>query len=101
MCPGNGLPLPCILPEGGLTLAGHFIPAGVSKIFDIPYYLFIETTQIILLHDTDIHIPFQAVIGINAWVSNMNHQVFGADSAVFRPERWLDASKEQLSQMDS
>ena len=36
MCPGNGLPMPRIVPEGGLTLAGHSIPAGVSNKFHIP-----------------------------------------------------------------
>lgn len=28
--PGNGLPMPRIIPEGGLTLAGQDFPAGVS-----------------------------------------------------------------------
>lgn len=30
MYPGNGLPLPRIIPKGGLTLAGRHFPAGVS-----------------------------------------------------------------------
>ena len=29
--PGNGLPLPRIVPEGGLTLAGRHFPAGVRS----------------------------------------------------------------------
>ena len=28
--PGNGLPMPRVVPKGGLVLAGHYFPEGVS-----------------------------------------------------------------------
>lgn len=31
----------------------------------------------------------------------MNTDVFGADAKVYRPERWLDGSREQRSRMES
>ncbi|CAL3970624.1 unnamed protein product [Diplocarpon coronariae] len=39
-------------------------------------------------------------VGINPWVIHRNTEVFGADAAVFRPERWLEASAEQLKIME-
>ncbi|KAL8823490.1 MAG: hypothetical protein Q9191_005804, partial [Dirinaria sp. TL-2023a] len=67
--PGVGLPMPRVIPIGGLTLAGRYFPAGT-------------------------------VVGINTWVSNFNPSVFGADSAVFRPERWLHSSDAQTTKMN-
>ena len=37
--PGNGLPMPRVIPEGGLMLAGRWFPAGVSSILLCPMYL--------------------------------------------------------------
>ncbi|KAF9871030.1 cytochrome P450 [Colletotrichum karsti] len=34
------------------------------------------------------HFPPGAIIGINPWVAHRNVDVFGADAAGFRPERW-------------
>jgi cytochrome P450 len=31
----------------------------------------------------------QTVIGANPWVVHRNTEVFGADAAMFRPDRWL------------
>ena len=42
----------------------------------------------------------QTVVGVNPWVAHYNKAVFGDDVGVFRPERWLDASPEQLSAMN-
>ena len=41
----------------------------------------------------------QTVVGVNAWVLHQNEDIFGADAAYFRPERWL-GSKEELSLMN-
>lgn len=38
-------------------------------------------------------------IGVNAWVMNRNKDVFGPDVDTFRPERWTDATPEQLAYM--
>ncbi len=38
-------------------------------------------------------IPAETNIGCNAWVLHRNEPVFGADAAIFRPERWLQESE--------
>ncbi|KAH7082639.1 cytochrome P450 [Paraphoma chrysanthemicola] len=44
--------------------------------------------------------PDGAIVGVNTWVAHRNTTVFGHDAEQFRPERWLEASKEQLSRME-
>ncbi len=39
------------------------------------------------------------IVGCNAWVIQRRAEVFGDDVHAFRPERWLEASQAQLSQM--
>ncbi|CAO2650872.1 Nn.00g091690.m01.CDS01 [Neocucurbitaria sp. VM-36] len=46
------------------------------------------------------YFPAGAVVGVNTWVAHRNTAVFGADADQFRPERWLEESKERLSRMD-
>lgn len=46
------------------------------------------------------HIPGGTFIGHCAWAVGRNSQVYGQDFAVFRPERWLEASGEQLQRME-
>ena len=44
--PGIGLPMPRVVPEGGLTLGGHFFPAGVSRLSrTLYYYAFLATSS--------------------------------------------------------
>jgi cytochrome P450 len=45
------------------------------------------------------HIPEGTVVGINAWVTQHDPEVF-AHPEKFEPERWLDSSEEQLRQME-
>ncbi|KAF4832790.1 Pisatin demethylase [Colletotrichum tropicale] len=45
--------------------------------------------------------PADTVVGINPWVAHHNEEVFGRDAHLFRPERWLDASREDKSIMES
>jgi len=45
------------------------------------------------------NIPGGTIVGCNAWVLHRRPEVFGEDVDVFRAERWLEASKEQLSVM--
>lgn len=45
------------------------------------------------------YIPGGVIVGCNAWVLHRRTEVFGADVDIFRPERWLDASTEQLREM--
>lgn len=39
------------------------------------------------------------IVGCNAWVLHRRSEVFGADPDAFKPERWLEASPEQLKEM--
>ena len=62
--------MPKIAPPGGDTHNGIFIPAGTQ-------------------------------VGLCAWnVHRNNKAIFGEDAAVFRPERWLEASPPRLAQME-
>lgn len=64
----------------GLLMERH-VPAGGVKIDD--YFLKAGT-----------------IIGINPWVTNYNADVF-PNPEEFRPERWLEASAQQLKAMDN
>lgn len=44
-------------------------------------------------------IPGGTIVGSNAWVLQRRPEIFGEDVDEFRPERWLEASSSQLSQM--
>ncbi|KAJ9642832.1 hypothetical protein H2199_004353 [Coniosporium tulheliwenetii] len=45
------------------------------------------------------HIPGGTIVGINAWVLQHDPAVF-EDPEAFRPERWIEASKEKLREME-
>lgn len=40
------------------------------------------------------------VLGVNAWVAHSDKEVYGADAAVWRPGRWVEASSEKRKEMD-
>ncbi|MCJ1307251.1 hypothetical protein MMC25_000897 [Agyrium rufum] len=40
------------------------------------------------------------IVGCNAWVIHRRAEVFGDDVEEYRPERWIDADKEQRKEMD-
>lgn len=39
---------------------------------------------------------WQTTVGINPWVLGRDKSLYGEDADVFRPERWLQYSEEQL-----
>ncbi|KAF2643065.1 cytochrome P450 oxidoreductase [Massarina eburnea CBS 473.64] len=43
-------------------------------------------------------LPAGTIVGMNVWTSQRN-AVFGKDAEIFRPERWLEASEQQLRSM--
>ncbi|KAK5303668.1 hypothetical protein LTR99_005430 [Exophiala xenobiotica] len=45
-------------------------------------------------------IPGGTIVGCNAWVIHKREEVFGAQVDSYIPERWLDAGKEQLKEMN-
>lgn len=47
-----------------------------------------------------IHLPPGTEIGISAWAVYRHNPAYGKDCHVYRPERWLDSSPEQLAIMD-
>lgn len=40
------------------------------------------------------------VVGINPWVAARDKEVYGEDSEIFKPERWLDADEKALKAME-
>jgi len=51
------------------------------------------------LHILGQFIPGGTIVGCNAWVLHRRPEIFGQDVSTFRPERWLEASKDQLKEM--
>lgn len=45
-------------------------------------------------------LPGGTAVALNGWVLHRNKEVFGHDADVFRPERWLEASEEQVKRME-
>ncbi|CAK7201920.1 hypothetical protein SEUCBS139899_004636 [Sporothrix eucalyptigena] len=43
--------------------------------------------------------PAGVHLGVNAWVLHQNPDIFGANPAEFRPERWIDADENQARAM--
>ncbi|KAL8995750.1 MAG: hypothetical protein Q9169_004578 [Polycauliona sp. 2 TL-2023] len=46
------------------------------------------------------HIPAGTIVGCNAWVIHRRPEVFGDEVDAYRPDRWLEASKEKRKEMD-
>lgn len=44
-------------------------------------------------------IPGGTIVGCNAWVLHRRPEIFGQDVDTYRPERWLEASPQQLQRM--
>lgn len=47
-----------------------------------------------------VFVPGGVYVGLNAWGTQLNEDVYGPDAAVFKPERWLLAEGEQLKEME-
>lgn len=45
-------------------------------------------------------VPGGTIVGCSAWVIHRREEIFGADVDSYRPERWLEASDEQLKTMN-
>lgn len=45
-------------------------------------------------------VPEGTIVGCNAWTMHRDPSIYGADADQYRPERWLEASQEQLSRME-
>lgn len=46
------------------------------------------------------YFPAGTNVGVNSWVAHYNEDIFGPDAAEFRPERWIDNTKESLKEMN-
>ncbi|ETI26004.1 hypothetical protein G647_02781 [Cladophialophora carrionii CBS 160.54] len=46
------------------------------------------------------YIPGNIIVSCNAWIMHRHKPTYGDDVEVFRPQRWLDASPEQLAAMN-
>ena len=47
------------------------------------------------------HIPGGTIVGCSAWVIHRRKEIYGEDVDHYRPERWLEADKEQLKEMNA
>lgn len=47
------------------------------------------------------HIPGGTIVGCSAWVLHKRPEIYGEDVDFYRPERWLEADKEQLKEMNA
>ena len=47
------------------------------------------------------NIPQGTVVGISAWVAHRNYEIFGADSDVWRPERWIECTEDKRRRMEN
>ncbi|WPB04015.1 uncharacterized protein RHO25_008659 [Cercospora beticola] len=74
------MPLERVVPAGGLLVSIHNTKDNTKA----------ET----------VHLPAGTRIGAAPNVLNTLPSVFGPDALEFRPERWLEASPEQLSKME-
>ena len=83
MHPATGLILGRLVPPEGVTLAGQYFSPGVRSY--IP-------PNVIHSSPTDAYTS-QTVVGINSWAAHANRDVFGNDTHIFRPERWLEDSE--------
>lgn len=72
MHPAAGLPLERVVPAQGIEIDGEVVPGGT-------------------------------IVGCNAWVIHKRQDVFGLKYNVdeYVPERWVEASKEQLKEMNA
>ena len=70
-----------LVPTGGVTIDGRYIPEKVrnSETIGRPTFKLTELSQ--------------TVVGINSWVMHRDKSVFGHDAGTFRPERWLEGDK--------
>lgn len=48
----------------------------------------------------DVHLPADTNVFMMAPVMHMDKNIYGEDAYEFRPERWLEASPEQLKAME-
>ena len=45
-------------------------------------------------------LPGGTIVSMSAPVIHLNKEIYGQDATIFRPERWLEASSEELKAMD-
>ncbi|MCJ1466156.1 hypothetical protein MMC07_004775 [Pseudocyphellaria aurata] len=48
---------------------------------------------------SDVYLPEGTVVGLNTWVLHHDKTIFGEDADVYRPERWIESSPDQLKEM--
>jgi cytochrome P450 len=46
------------------------------------------------------HIKGGTIVGCSAWIIHKRREIYGEDVDFYRPERWLEAGKEQLKEMN-
>ncbi|KAF1816447.1 cytochrome P450 [Eremomyces bilateralis CBS 781.70] len=79
-----------------------YLDAVIQESFRLHPAAGLTLERVVPAHGMDIlgeHIPGGTIVGCNAWVLHRRPEIFGKDVDNFRPERWLEASPKQLSEM--
>ncbi|KAL3418183.1 Pisatin demethylase 12 [Phlyctema vagabunda] len=53
------------------------------------------------LDASGVFIPSGTIVGANAWAVHAKESIFGAKTAEYRPERWIEVSESQRSEMNN
>lgn len=87
-----GLPLWRVVPDGGVEIAGQYLPAGTNVGINAWVAVSFFSRHFLSLVSPVSSVPLLARVEANLWISqHLNEEVWGNDAKQFRPERWLEA----------
>jgi cytochrome P450 len=79
-----------------------YLDAVIQESFRLHPAVGMTQEKVVPAHGIEIagrYIPGGTIVGCNPWVVQRRPEIYGDDVDTFRPERWLEASAEQLKDM--